>query len=159
MIIQFDQPAGRLDGKAGQDRQSGLFAHLGMTAITKVTAQASNGGLGLVEVSLSPHFRNMAPHWHRQTTEVIYVLDGTVAFTVGDATFTGTSGRVVIIQPCTVHHLWNPTALPATVLLIYTPGGFAAYFAELTVAGSTVPIKAEQLLAIAAQYDQFMSHV
>lgn len=132
------------------DRADDRLAHLGMTATIKASRQESNGALGLVELTLDPHFRNMVAHWHQQTLEVIYVLAGTVAVTVEDATFTAASGRVVIIPPRSVHHLWNPTDAPARLLLLYSPGGLEAYFAALATACT-----ASQLSAIAAQYDQF----
>ncbi|MEZ4737656.1 MAG: cupin domain-containing protein, partial [Caldilineaceae bacterium] len=76
----------------------------GINSAIKMTAQESNGALALVELTLSPHFCHLAAHWHRSTTEVIYILNGLVAFTVGDKTFTGAAGRVVTIVPRTVHH-------------------------------------------------------
>lgn len=138
------------------DKPDDRHTRLGMTATIKTTAQESKGAFGLVELILSAHFRNMAAHWHRETMETLYVLAGTVAFTVGDVTFTASSGRVVIIPPGTVHHVWNPTMSSATLLQLYTPGGSEAYFTELAVACTAMQIETNQLLVIAAKYDQFM---
>lgn len=155
MIAFVEQPSLRSSSNLPQNRQESLLTRLGMTATIKTSAPASNGSLGVVELTLSPHCRTMLPHWHGQTTEIVYILDGTLAFTVGDESFTGMRGRVVIIPPRTVHHLWNPTASPATVLLLYTPGGLEAYFADLTAMGTATPITAAQWFALAARYDQF----
>lgn len=155
MIAVVEQPSQQASNNLLQNRQEGLLTRLGMTATVKTSAPACNGGLGVVELTLSPHCRTMLPHWHGQTTEIVYILDGTLAFTLGEESFTGMRGRVVIIPPRTVHHFWNPTASPATVLLLYTPGGLEAYFAELTASGIATSITTAQWFALAARYDQF----
>lgn len=151
MITRFDPPSGISSDSPGERR-----TQLGVTTVIKTTTQESQGAFGLVELTLSPYFGNMAAHWHRETMETIYVLAGTVAFTIDDVTFTGTGGRVVIIPPRTIHQVWNPTVSPAMLLHFYTPGGFESYFAEVVTACNAGQIDANQLNAIAAKYDQFV---
>lgn len=136
----------------GPGRTISLF---GATGSIKAASADTNGRLGLIELTLPPHFRGLTPHWHAKTTEAFYILDGTLAFTLAEQTFTITRGGFVLAPPRTLHHFWNPTAAPATLLNFCTPGGLEACFAELATAFANTPFDAEQLIAIAAQYDQF----
>jgi len=78
-----------------------------------------------------------------------------LAFTLAEQTFTITRGGFVLAPPRTLHHFWNPTAAPATLLNFFTPGGLEACFVELAAAFANAPFNVEQQIAIAAQYDQF----
>lgn len=129
-----------------------LFGAIGAI---KVGSADTNGSFSLIEITLPPHFRYGAPHWHAQTTETFYVLNGTLAFTLEEQTFTVTRGGFVLAPPRTVHHLWNPTSAPVTLLNFFSPGGFEACFIELAATFATAPFDLEQMLAIAAKHDQF----
>jgi quercetin dioxygenase-like cupin family protein len=136
----------------GHDTILSLF---GATVAIKATSADTTGSFGLIEITMPPHFRQDAPHWHAQMTETFYILDGTLAFTLEEQTFTVTRGGFVLVPPYTVHHFWNPTAAPATLLNFFTPGGFEACFAELAAAFANASFDLKQMMEIAAKYDQF----
>jgi quercetin dioxygenase-like cupin family protein len=137
---------------SGQSRTLSLF---GATGSIKAASADTNGSFGLIEITVPPHFRYGAPHWHAQMTEAFYMLEGTLAFTLENQTFTATLSGFVLVPPRTVHHFWNPTSAPATFLNFFTPGGFEVCFAELAAAFANAPFDAKQMIEIAAKYDQF----
>lgn len=140
------------------DHSSGyprVLSFFGATGTIKAACAATNGNFGLIEITLPAHYRHGAPHWHAQTTETFYVLDGTLAFTLEEQTFTITRGGSVLAPPRTVHHLWNPTSAPVTLLDFFTPGRFEACFVELAETFAILPFDLQQMIKIAAKHDQF----
>ena len=131
------------------------FSLSGATGLLKASAADTNGGLSLIEITVPPHFRALPPHWHARITEGFYILEGTLAFTIADQTFTVMRGGFVLAPPRTVHQFWNPTAAPATLLNLYTPAQPEAYFADLSTLLTQPGFDLARLLAFGEQYDQF----
>lgn len=133
------------------------FQIAGASYDLKVTGEESGGVCAVVESTIPPHFAGPPAHVHRRTTEVFYIIAGTVALTVGQKTMIARAGDVLRVPPNTVHRLWNPTAAPATYLNFLTPGGFEQYFVELAalMAGEPTwpPADLNQVLALGARYD------
>lgn len=133
------------------------FRIAGVLYDLKVTGEESGGVCAVVESTLPPYFADAAPHLHRRTTEVFYVLNGLIAFTLGQETIIARAGEVVRVQPETVHRFWNPTAAPVTYLNFLTPGGFERYFVELAELMASEPAwppaDMSQVLALGARYD------
>jgi quercetin dioxygenase-like cupin family protein len=71
------------------------------------------------------------PHFHRGHSDSFYVLEGELEFHLGDEVFTATPGSYVLAPPNVVHHFRNRGDVPAKVLNLHTPGGFARYRQEL----------------------------
>lgn len=89
-------------------------------------------------------------HIHPAFDETFYVLDGTLAFRLGDNTRDVSSGTVAFVPRGTAHTFANPGDQPARILVLVTPGGFERYFEELIAsinAGDGVPA-AEELAAL-----------
>jgi quercetin dioxygenase-like cupin family protein len=132
----------------------------GLTITSKVGSTDTGGAWALLECTAAPHFRGLPPHWHAETTECFYVLDGTMAFVLGEETITARRGATVHVTPGTVHTCFNPTADPIAFLLWLTPGDFAQYFTELAVlvaaAPTWPPADPSALLALRARYDLFL---
>lgn len=134
---------------------------LGATITPLVVGASTSGALAVIEYSAPPHHRGLAPHWHKQTTETFYVMDGTVAFMLGEETITAARGATIVVPPCVIHSCWNPTAAPATVLSWCMPAGFEQYWAELAalIAAETVwpPADRGKLAALDAKHDVWSS--
>lgn len=134
---------------------------LGLTITSKVDSTPTNGAWALLECTAAPHYPGLPPHWHGETTECFYVLDGTVAFVLGEETITATRGATVCVPPGTVHTCFNPTADPIAFLLLLTPGDFADHFTEfmalIAAAPTWPPNDLSTLLALRARYDLFLS--
>ena len=83
----------------------------------------SPAGLGLVLATLPGSFGGIGRHLHRQTTELCYVLRGTLAFTSGAETGIARAGSLLLLPAGTSHALWNPTPAPVSYLAVYSPAG------------------------------------
>jgi mannose-6-phosphate isomerase-like protein (cupin superfamily) len=66
--------------------------------------------------------RPQAPlHVHHADDEAWYVLEGRLAFTLGDETVEAAAGEAVCARRGVAHTYWNPAAEPARYLLLMTP--------------------------------------
>ena len=128
---------------------------LGMSVTLKSTSQDTGGAFGVMEAVLPPHFHGVPPYRHARTTEAFYILEGTLAFTLDEGTFTAGRGSFVLVPPHTVCEFWNPTASAATYLVLFAPAGLEAYWEELAAALANGPIDSSRLVEIAARHDQF----
>jgi uncharacterized cupin superfamily protein len=86
----------------------------------------------LVRHVLAPGILAAPPHRHGDEDEYSFVLEGRVAFALGDEVRTAAHGEVVSKPRGQLHTFWNPREYPARVLEIITPAGFEDYFEELT---------------------------
>jgi mannose-6-phosphate isomerase-like protein (cupin superfamily) len=62
-----------------------------------------------------------SPHHHRATTELIYVLDGSLQILVGDRVLSAVAGDVVVIPP-RVTHAFAAAGGDVEILDVTTPG-------------------------------------
>jgi hypothetical protein len=80
-----------------------------------------------------------------------------LAFTLGEETVTANQDATVLIPPRMAHAFWNPTAVPATFLVMAAPGGLEHCLRELAdlIAAEPVwpPADMHNLAALAASYD------
>jgi mannose-6-phosphate isomerase-like protein (cupin superfamily) len=60
-------------------------------------------------------------HVHREDDEAWYVLEGALAFRIGDEEIRAPAGSAVIGPRGVPHSYWNPDPTPARYLLIMTP--------------------------------------
>jgi mannose-6-phosphate isomerase-like protein (cupin superfamily) len=66
--------------------------------------------------------RYIAPlHVHHEDDEAWYVLEGTLAFRLGEEELEAPAGAAVLAARGTVHTYWNPRPDPARYLLAMTP--------------------------------------
>jgi mannose-6-phosphate isomerase-like protein (cupin superfamily) len=134
------------------------FEIAGALVTLKITSKES-GACAVVEATLPPYFSGSRPHVHRQTTEVFYVLNGSLAFTVGEETVIARQGSIIHVAPGVVHRFWNPTAAPSTYLAFLSPGGFEQYWVELSTLladePSWPPADLNQIETLGMKYDQF----
>ena len=91
-------------------------------AISRVASDRSNGAFALRECSLPPYYRGYQSSGYVASTHLLYVLDGTLALTLGDETMTAVRGGVFVIPPGMWHQWWNPTAQPVNLLYLCSPG-------------------------------------
>ena len=95
-------------------------------------SSAETGGLAtVIEDNLKPGFK-LGRHLHRKHTEIFYILDGEVEFTVGDKSFNATVGAVIYIPPGTPHAVKSTKG--GKMLMFYTPGGFDEMLTEISEA-------------------------
>jgi len=73
------------------------------------------------------------PHAHRDFMKILYILEGSYDFRVGDAEFSGGPGTLVVV-PRGSHHTFV-TATGGKVLFVSAPAGNEQMFAELARLG------------------------
>lgn len=132
---------------------------MGVTMSYKTTGAQSAGQWLVMEYTAPPQFSGPPPHWHKVTTEIFYVLDGTLTLSAGDAVIQAGPGGYAYVPPGTVHGFSNQTDAPATFLLIASPAGLENYFQELADLikdeTSWPPKDMSKVVALMAKYDTF----
>jgi quercetin dioxygenase-like cupin family protein len=122
----------------------------------KVAGEESGGEVSVMEITVPV---NGGPPAHRHSGgEVVYVLEGTGRYHVGDRTVDIGPGSVVYIPRGTTE-TFEPTST-MRVLSIYTPGGIDQFFSEYAEPAPrrelppapTSPPDIERLTSIAARY-------
>lgn len=93
----------------------------GATVIARVSGRDTGGAWSLIETTLYRYYTRTPAHWHAHTTEMLYILEGTLVVTLGPQTVTATPGSVVFVPPGVVHTCFNPTAASARLLLFRSP--------------------------------------
>ena len=87
--------------------------------------------MGSFEMRVAPNGLVPPPHSHPDHEELVYVLEGTLRYTVGERTRDLGPGDSMATPCGTVHSFSNPHAQPARVLVINTPDIGAEYFREI----------------------------
>ena len=99
-------------------------------AVIRATRETTNGQLTIIEVTEPPGAE--APlHVHHREDEAFYVLDGTVAITVGDTTTELAAGDVAF-GPRDIPHRYTVGPDGCRMLFICTPGGFEKLVTEMS---------------------------
>ncbi|HZZ47994.1 MAG TPA: cupin domain-containing protein [Pseudonocardia sp.] len=116
-------------------------------------SSATGGALSTQRVTLASGSDGAAPHLHRASSELFYVLDGSVDVLVGEQVATGHEGDLVVVPPGLAHAFAASAGHPADLLVVITPGGERfEYFRHLgrIAAGAATP---ESLLEVQDRYD------
>gem|GEM_PF-1710989 len=94
----------------------------------KLSSAETGGVLTLIQDNLKPGF-DLGLHLHRTHTEIFYILDGEVEFTIGEKPVTARAGSVVYLPAGMPHAATSSTG--GKMLMFYTPGGFDEMLAEI----------------------------
>lgn len=132
---------------------------LGGVRVSFKTASTDTGGKwSLVEYSAPPHYAGTPAHWHRQTAEAFYVLEGNPTFQLGDTVTKTEPGAFIYVPKGVVHTFANPGDQPARFLTFILPGGFEQYWVELADMMQTEPAwppsDTRKVTALTERYDQ-----
>lgn len=87
----------------------------------KLSTVESGGVLTLVQDNVKPGF-DLALHLHDTHTEIFYVLDGEIDWTVNNESFTTTAGSVVYVPGGVPHGASSDAG--GKMLMFYAPAGF-----------------------------------
>lgn len=132
---------------------------LGARIVFRVNASDTSGSWSLLDYSVPPGYSGPPPHWHKETTEMFFVLEGNLSVHLNDTTTVLTPGDLVLAPPGAVHAFANPGAEPARFLIQVWPGGFENYFLDLAELIRSEPVWPPQdrsrIAALAQQYDTF----
>jgi mannose-6-phosphate isomerase-like protein (cupin superfamily) len=131
----------------------------GVSILLKSAADETDGRWTLYEYAAPPRFAGPPPHWHKQTDEAFFVLEGTIRFEVDGEVVDAPAGGYVRVAPGVVHRFSNPTDEPARFLGLIVPAGFEQYWVELAglmaAAPSWPPEDMTPVLELMAKYDTF----
>lgn len=87
--------------------------------------------MGCFEMRVPPNSNVPPPHSHSSNEEVVYVLEGTLRYTVGSETRDLRPGDSMATPRGEVHAFSNPHADVARALVINTPDIGSQYFREV----------------------------
>src|SRR5436305_1997224 len=122
-----------------------------------VTAEESDGRVGVIEYQAAPGPMPSTMHWHTREAWTAYILDGGIHIRFEDGERDLGAGDVVHVRPRRAFSWSNAHAEPSRLLFIYTPGGFEAYFNDVAAhfaanAGKPFPELLPGILALSEKY-------
>ena len=124
------------------------------------TVGADNGGrVGIFEQTMQQGDPGPVPHFHKETTEMFFLLEGSLEFHLDDVVRVVEAGGFVRVPPNTVHHFSQRGEVPARFLIMFTPGkARERYFEGLAaIAAEDGPPDRKRLVALMHEYDQFLA--
>ena len=126
---------------------------VGQIEIRYLVDGAKAGGLGVFEMTVLPGAKVPPPHSHSNNEECVYVLEGTLRYSVDAETRELRPGDWMSTPRGSVHHFSNPSGEAARVLVIMTPDVGASYFHDVAaVANAGGPPDPTKLKAIMTRY-------
>lgn len=129
--------------------QGEVWNVLGEQIICKVSGAETFGRFAVVEET-TPAKGVVPRHFHNQTDEIIYVLEGKYEFQIDGKIQTAQKGELVVIPRGTTHGFCNLLITPSKMLAIITPSGFENFFAEVS---NLKEIEAEKIVEIGKRND------
>jgi quercetin dioxygenase-like cupin family protein len=100
------------------------------TTTVALRGEQTGDAISVVENTLPARWDGPPLH-HHGFDEAFYVVDGELAFQLGDALFTAGPGALAFAPGGVEHTLANLGDAPARYVLLCTPAGFEGYFARL----------------------------
>ncbi len=98
-------------------------------------------------------------HWHAQSAEWFYVLEGQFTFEIDGQQVLAPAGAFVMVPPRTLHRFWNSGTTSARFTIGFNRPGMDGYFKELfefvTGQPEWPPKDMARLQSLAARYDTF----
>jgi mannose-6-phosphate isomerase-like protein (cupin superfamily) len=114
-----------IDPIALQKGEGEAFWFLGQLLTIKASAEASGGGLTLIE-AVAGRGPGAPLHVHHNDNEWFFVLEGEMAFWVGGTTIEAPAGSFVY-GPREIPHTFDVTSSQARFLLGTNPAGFESF--------------------------------
>jgi quercetin dioxygenase-like cupin family protein len=116
-----------------------------------VDGTVTGAGVGVFELTVPPGARVPPAHSHRDNEEVVYVLEGTLRYTVDDETRDLSPGERMYTPRGSIHAFSNPHDRSARALIILTPDIGAQYFRDVAevanAPGGPTPARMAEVMA------------
>lgn len=106
---------------------------MGPLGINYVLDGSRTSSLGVFELTVPPGSNVPPPHSHSNNEECVYVLAGTLRYTVGIETRDLTPGQSMSTPKGVVHAFSNPFTGTAHALVVQSPDIGAQYFNDVAV--------------------------
>jgi quercetin dioxygenase-like cupin family protein len=126
---------------------------VGQLEIRYLIDGAALAGMGVLELTIPAGSNVPPPHSHTHNEECVYVLEGTLRYSVDGDTRDLHPGDWMRTPQGSVHGFSNPHGERARALIVLTPDIGAQYFRDVAkVVGAGMPPDRTQLLAVMARY-------
>ncbi len=110
--------------------QNEVWNVLGEQIICKVRGAETFGRFAVVE-EISPPNSVVPTHFHYETDEIIYILEGRYELNIDGKIINAKKGESFVISRKTPHGFRNLLDTSSRMLAIITPSGFENFFAEM----------------------------
>ena len=132
---------------------SAIEINAGQLGIRYLVDGSQSASLGMFELTVPPGSNVPPPHSHSNNEELVYVLEGTLRYTVGPDTQDLTRGHGMHTPRGTVHSFSNPFDTVARALIILSPDIEAQYFKDVAgVVNAGGPPDKAALVAVMSRY-------
>jgi len=101
----------------------------GGLALIKIAGNQTGGRYSLIEM-LWPSNLEVPLHVHTRENELFYVLEGKIAYRVGDVRADVSAGNTVFAPRNIPHGFIVTSAEPARYLIVYSPSGFEGFIRD-----------------------------
>lgn len=126
---------------------------VGQLEIRYLIDGTSHAGMGVFELTVPPGSNVPPPHSHTNNEECVYVLEGTLRYSVDGETRDLRAGDWMRTPKGSVHGFSNPHDARARALIVLSPDIGAEYFRDVaSVAKAGGPPDRAQLLAVMGRY-------
>ena len=112
------------------------YALLGHRYSILACGERTGGAFALIHAEIPPRDPGPPPHTHRREDEHFYILDGKLAFVIGNETREAAAGSFVVAPRGIRHTFRNAADSVARFLVMVTPAGFERFF---KVVGQRLP--------------------
>lgn len=106
---------------------------VGQLGIHYVVDGTPSASVGMFELTVPSGSNVPPPHSHSNNEEVLYVLEGTLRYTVGEETRDLTPGQCMTTPKGVVHAFTNPFPVDAKALVVQSPDIGPQYFRDIAV--------------------------
>lgn len=106
---------------------------VGQLGINYIVDGSHTSSLGMFELTVPAGSNVPPPHSHSNNEECVYVLAGTLRYTVGTETRDLTTGQSMSTPKGVVHAFSNPFTETARALVVQSPDIGAQYFKDVAV--------------------------
>jgi quercetin dioxygenase-like cupin family protein len=132
---------------------SGIEINVGQLHIRYLVDGSQTSSLGMFELTVPPASNVPPPHSHSDNEEIVYVLEGTLRYTVGSEARDLTPGQSMRTPKGTVHAFSNPFGSVARALITLSPDIGAQYFKDVAaVVDAGGPPDKSALVAVMSRY-------
>lgn len=126
---------------------------VGQLGINYVLDGSGTASLGAFELTVPPGSNIPPPHSHSNNEECVYVLAGTLRYTVGIETRDLTPGQSMSTPKGVVHAFSNPFTETARALIVQSPDIGAQYFKDVAaVVNAGGPPDKAALVSVMSKY-------
>jgi quercetin dioxygenase-like cupin family protein len=126
---------------------------VGQLSIRYLVDGSHDASMGMFELTVPPGSNVPPPHSHSNNEELVYVLEGTLRYTVGADTRDLAPGESMHTPKGTVHAFANPFDRTARALITLSPDIGAQYFKDVgAVVNAGGPPDKAALIGVMARY-------